>query len=32
MAELIASLDVEEKVRVKDTHEKGIKPSSADLV
>jgi hypothetical protein len=32
MAELIGSLDVEERVRAKDTHGKGVETSSANMV
>jgi hypothetical protein len=32
MAEHIGSLDVEERARAKDTHEKGIESSSANMV
>ena len=32
VAELIGSLDVEERARAKDTHEKGIEPSNANMV
>ena len=32
MAELIGSLDVEDRARAKDTHEKGIEPSNANMV
>ena len=32
MAELIGFLDVEERVRAKDTHGKGVESSSANMV